>query len=409
MRQTIYAPGAQRLPGTGRTESALRRGRQALFALGLMLLAACATPTPPTARPDALLRDDLFAPPSVPVSADEIFALSEPMRRYLRTEIASQLKLHGSPNGLVEALYTRGQLKLEYDSTVTRNAAEAFAARSGNCLSLVVMTAAFAKELGLQVRYQSAYLEEAWTRSDDLLMRAGHVNIKLGPRLNDRANPLAQHTLVDFIPPNQLRSLPSREIPEQTIVAMYMNNRAVEAMIGGRLDDAYAWVRAALEASPDYLSAYNTLGIVYARRGHAALAEASFKHVLHADSKHTQAMANLADLYARQGRSAEAAALKEQLARLEPVAPFQHFSQGLAALKRNDAKSALDHFEREMARGGHSSEVLFWLGVAQFQLGNTEQGTRAMNQAMSSGTLRADKSSAAAKLTRLKSEHPRQP
>jgi hypothetical protein len=32
-----------------------------------------------------------------------------------------------------------------------------------------------------------------------------------------------------------------------------------------------------------------------------------------------------------------------------------------------------------------------------------------MNQAMSSGTLRADKSSAAAKLTRLKSEHPRQP
>jgi Flp pilus assembly protein TadD len=408
MRQTIFAPGAQRLPGTGRTETARRRGRRVLVALGLILLAACAAP-PPAPRPDALLRDDLFAPPSVPVSAEEIFALSEPMRRYLRTEIASQLKLHGSPNGLVEALYTRGQLKLEYDSTVTRNAAEAFAARSGNCLSLVVMTAAFAKELGLQVRYHSAYLEEAWSRSDDLLMRAGHVNIKLGPRLSDRANPLAQSTLVDFIPPNQLRSLPSREISEQTIVAMYMNNRAVEAMIGGRLDDAYAWVRAALEASPDHLAAYNTLGIVYARRGHAALAESSFTQVLKADAKHTQAMANLADLYARQGRTTEAAVLREQLARLEPVAPFQHFSQGLAALQRNDAKSALEHFEREMARGGYSSEVLFWLGVAQFQLGNTEQGARAMNQALTSGTLRADKSSAAAKLTRLKSERTQAP
>jgi TolA-binding protein len=101
--------------------------------------------------------------------------------------------------------------------------------------------------------------------------------------------------------------------------------------------------------------------------------------------------------------------LREQLARLEPVAPFQHFSQGLAALQRNDAKSALEHFEREMARGGYSSEVLFWLGVAQFQLGNTEQGARAMNQAMTSGTLRADKSSAAAKLTRLKSERTQAP
>lgn len=407
MRQTILAPGAQRLPGNGRTESALRRGRQVLCALGLTLLAACATPPAPAPRPDALLRDDLFAPPSVPVNAGEIFALSEPMRRYLRTEIASQLRLHGTPNGLVEALYTKGKLRLEYDSTVTRNAAEAFEARSGNCLSLVVMTAAFAKELGLQVRYQSAYLEEAWSRSDDLLMRAGHVNITLGPRMNDRTNPLAQSTLVDFIPPNQLRSLPSREIPETTIVAMYMNNRAVEAMINGRLDDAYAWVRAALETSPDYLSAYNTLGIVYARRGHAVLAESAFSYVLAADAKHTQAMANLADLYARQGRTAEAATLREQLVRLEPVAPFQHFTQGLAALQRSDAKSALEHFEREMERGGYSSEVLFWLGVAQFQLGNTEQGARAMNQALASGTLRADRNSAAAKLTRLKSERAR--
>lgn len=403
MRQTIFAPGAQRLPGNGRTESALRRGRQALFALGLTLLAACASPPRPTPPPEELLRDDLFAPPSVRISSAEIFALSEPMRRYLHAEIAAQLKLHGVPNGLVEALYTRGKLRLEYDSTVTRNAAEAFAARSGNCLSLVVMTAAFAKELGLQVRYQSAYLEEAWSRSDDLLMRAGHVNIVLGPRMNDRTNPLAQSTLIDFIPPNQLRSLPSREIPEETIVAMYMNNRAVEAMIGGRLDDAYGWVRAALAADPAYVSAYNTLGIVYARRGHVALAETAFGHVLSLDAKHTQALANLADLYARQGRAAEASALRERLATLEPIAPFQHFNQGLSALRRGDARGAVGHFEREVERGGYSGEVLFWLGVAQLQLGDTAQGIHHMNQALSSGSLRADQSNAAAKLTRLKS------
>ena len=51
---------------------------------------------------------------------------------------------------------------------MTRNAAEAFDARSGNCLSLVIMTAAFAKELGLPVRYQNVFVDEAWSRSGDL-------------------------------------------------------------------------------------------------------------------------------------------------------------------------------------------------------------------------------------------------
>jgi len=42
------------------------------------------------------------------------------------------------------------------------------------------MTAAFAKELGLQVRYQSAYITEAWRRKGDLLLLNGHVNVTLG-------------------------------------------------------------------------------------------------------------------------------------------------------------------------------------------------------------------------------------
>ena len=81
-----------------------------------------------------------------------MFALSDEMRRYLRTELAGPIRAKGRQSGLIEALYGKGQLKLDYDSSMTRNAAQAFAARSGNCLSLVIMTAAFAKELGLARR-----------------------------------------------------------------------------------------------------------------------------------------------------------------------------------------------------------------------------------------------------------------
>jgi len=393
-----------------RTPVAALRGRRfaacrALTApLALLIaLAGCATAPPPPPRIETLLHDELFAPSAVTIDAKEIFAVSEPMKQYLRTEIASQAKSNGLQGGLVAALYSRGQLKLEYDSSRTRTAAEAFDARAGNCLSLVVMTAAFAKELGLQVRYQSAYVEETWSRNGNLLLRAGHVNITLGPKLQDRASRTARAITIDFLPSHEAQNLRASEIPEQTIVAMFMNNRAVEALVRGQLDDAYAWARAALQRSHDFLPAYNTLGIVYTRRGHKGLAEASFRQVLERDPKHTRAMANLAEIYAGDGREAEAAALRAELARLEPEPPLHLYNISMAAIQRMDYRAARDLFAREAARSGYSTEVSYWLGVSLYLLGEHEQARFSLKHALESGATRSDREFYSAKLARLKS------
>ncbi|MDQ6638649.1 MAG: hypothetical protein M3Z15_03165, partial [Pseudomonadota bacterium] len=108
------------------------------------LLAGCAA-APPAAPPDALLADRLFAPPQESVRSDDIFAMSDAMRRYLQVDIARQLRTEGAQEGLVQALQQHAQLKLEYDAARTKNAAATFDSRTGNCLSLVIMTAAFAK------------------------------------------------------------------------------------------------------------------------------------------------------------------------------------------------------------------------------------------------------------------------
>ena len=107
------------------------------------------------------------------------------MRRYLEVEIADRLHQQGTQKGLVAALYAKGELKLDYDSTMTRNAAEAFEARSGNCLSLVIMTAAFAKELQLDVHYQSVFTDETWARRGDIQFSIDHVNVSLGKRVSE--------------------------------------------------------------------------------------------------------------------------------------------------------------------------------------------------------------------------------
>ena len=110
-----------------------------------VLLAACATPHQRTAPPPFLFNDSAFSAPSERISADDVFALNDQMRHYLRTSIASQLNVMGMQQGLISALYEKDQLKLQYDVSMTRNASQAFDARAGNCLSLVIMTAAFAR------------------------------------------------------------------------------------------------------------------------------------------------------------------------------------------------------------------------------------------------------------------------
>ena len=98
----------------------------------VILLSACATTPPP--QPAPLLENQLFAPPTERVGTDDALKVSEAMRHYLAVEISDQIRTKGAQAGLVDALYRRAQLKLEYDAATTKTAAEALGARSGNCL-----------------------------------------------------------------------------------------------------------------------------------------------------------------------------------------------------------------------------------------------------------------------------------
>lgn len=370
-------------------------------ALVCVLLSACAaTPDRRIQPADTLFRDELFVPPSQPIVAADIFALSEPMQRYLKNEIAGQLRVLGPQHGLISALYQKEQLKLQYDSSMTRNASEAFDARAGNCLSLVIMTAAFAKAVGLQVRFQSAYLEETWNRSGDLLVRSGHVNVTLDRRMSESLGPSTSLT-IDFLPQENLRGLRSHQIEEDTIVAMYMNNKAVEALANGRADDAYAWARQAILRDPEFLGSHNTLGVIYMRRGDLAQATKVFSYLLERDPVNARAMSNLAQVLAREGRMAESEVLLQRLAKIEPIGPFHYFNLGMAAMEQQKFREARDLFAKEVARADYQSEFHFWLAVANYKLGDVEPARKHMKQALANSLSRKDQDLYAAKLAWL--------
>jgi tetratricopeptide (TPR) repeat protein len=373
-----------------------------LLVAAALLLGACAQAPLRSAQSPSLLADQLFAAPTEAIRTDDVFAMSGAMRRYLAVDIADALRVDGKQAGLIEALRERAKLKLEYDAARTKNAADTFADRTGNCLSLVIMSAAFAKSLDLPVSFRSAYLDESWSRSGNLLVASGHVNITVGRRLIDaRTQRDLSPITIDFLPPEAIGGLRSREIDEATIVAMYANNRAAEALAAGRLDDAYAWSAESVRRDPAFAGALNTLGVVYLHHGDLAEAARVFERVLASEPKDTRVLANLAETYARQGRKADEQAMRQRLVAIEPYPPFYFFNLGMEAMRHEDYAVARELFAREVARADSYHEFQFWLGVADWRLGDEAAARRHLALAVDTSLTRSQHDLYAAKLAWL--------
>lgn len=357
-----------------------------------------------TMDPEQNFNDTAFRPPSAPTVTD-VFALSEAMKHFLDVEIEPQLSQMGRLEGLINAIMTTDQLKLKYDASRTRTAADAFDRRAGNCISLIIMTAALAKDLNLTVQYQQVYADEIWSRNGDILLRSGHVNLTLRRRQMDESSlwfARSNTYTVDFLSDEDVRGYRSSVIEEHTVVAMFMNNRAAETLARGQLDDAYWWAREAIVRDADFLPAYNTLAVIYRRHGDLARAEQLSRRLLALEPENPTFIANLASVLKAAGRDREAIALLQELQRVEPYPPFHFMDLGRVALGRGDLKAAIELFKRELARDQYYHAAHFGLADAYNRLGDITRAQEHLTAAMEYSDTHRDHDLYAAKLERLR-------
>ena len=395
-------PSSLRLPGRWRVVPGL--ARIALLAAPL-LLAACATSTPSLPAPPPGVFDDAhFGRPAEPVSADAVFDFTPEMRAFLNSTILPLARLKGPRQALTDALYNRSKLQLEYESSTTRTAAQAFEARQGNCLSLVIMTGAFAKAMDMKITYQQVSTDEMWSRSGGMYFMSGHVNMMLERRFADSTGKFERNDIytIDFMPAEN-SGLKARPIAENTVLAMFMNNRAAEAMVAGQLDDAYWRVREAVRLDPNFLSAYNTLGVIYLRHGDAAHAQQVLQYALGGSPDNPRILANYAEALHALGRTSEELETRKRLALVEPTPPFYWFVRGQAALRAGDLEGARKLFLKELDRAPDYHEFHYALAVADFGLGRLDEARSEMAIALQDAVKRTDHDLYAAKLDKLKS------
>jgi tetratricopeptide (TPR) repeat protein len=254
------------------------------------------------------------------------------------------------------------------------------------------------------VNYQSVIIDDSWSRHGGLYLLSGHVNLVLGLRPVNQVSgtDVDRALVVDFLPDARASKRYTRPLDEEEIVMMYQNNRAAESLVEGKIDDAYWWARAATSGNPRMALAYNTLGVVYERHGDLAMAEKAYRAALSREPENVVALRNLEPVLMALGRPEEAKEVAQRVARIEPIAPFQYFNQGVTAYQQGKYSAAKDLFAREVKRAPYYDEFHFWLAASLLKLGEVQEAREQLSLAADTSTRKDTRNLYNAKLAHLR-------
>ncbi|MDA9901927.1 hypothetical protein N9D99_05385 [Gammaproteobacteria bacterium] len=226
---------------------------------------------------------------------------------------------------LLLLLYGSDGLALRYAPEVTHTAIESFAARQGNCLSVMNLFVAMARYAGIDANFQTVKVRPNWDRRGNLVVLSQHINAtgRFGPH---------RRYVSDFTPEVSLQQFTSTTLTDVQARSLYFTNIGVEALIEGNSEEALDFLKNALFLDPDSSVAWNNIGAIYSDLGNSELTEFSYKMSVLKDSNSMSAIGNLAKFYRKNGQLARAKQYDRAIERFNETNPYFFYSQGSAAL-----------------------------------------------------------------------------
>ena len=354
----------------------------------VLLSCACAPVRAPAPfDPRSLFDDAAFRPVEISPKPAELLALPRADLERFRAEFAERLEGAGSKRLAFVAYIHDLYAKLQYDDTTGR-AADVLETGRGNCLGLALLTAALAEELRIPYVFQEVLAPPVWDRRNGMMLVNKHVDVwvfdPVRPgdeyRMDLRRVELKRTaSIVDFFPMSA--SYPAAYLDNDRVIAMFYGNRAAEALIDERLDEAYAYARQALDVDPGFAAGWNLLGLVYAHRG-LELAEGTYLYAQALAPDELTVVNNLAVWYERAGRPDEAARWRARVDAASAKNPFQDFDRGELAFTKGDYRTAAILYRRAANADPYQHEFQFGLFKALWMQGRRDRAVEALRRAI---------------------------
>jgi len=341
-------------------------------------LAGCQTTNQTTAsHPYELLNQPQFR--SMPVeSQKEIFALDPDIRSNLD-------RLFGDEDGsvmrakqLMAFLMKNGDNAMSYQSGANLTASETFRNLNANCLSLSILAHSMSEYVGLKSQFQRVMIPEFWDQSHGYSLLTGHVNLKVSQK-RLRNNGYYSYSLtepdsliVDFDPNSRQQHFKTEYITKDRITAMFYNNKGAIALIERNYDQAFSYMKAAIELDPEYSSSWGNLGVLLRASGAMESAEKAYDHAYELDNNVT-ALGNLAILYRMTARENKAANIESRLEQRRAANPYYQIMLGNEAFESHDLNGALAHYRKARTLDPQLHFSYFGIAKVYYMLGDSSK------------------------------------
>ena len=237
-----------------------------------------------------------------------------------------------------------------YSATYT--AQQALDSNSGNCLSLAILTTAYAQLANITITYSEMTNAPVYSRQGQFEFESGHVVSQLHNPSFVPQNGIQYATkptiVIDYFPSKE--NWQGDALSKDQFIAMYYRNLSADALAENKLSDA-AWL--AIESfhyAPNDLAGINLMAVIYRRMGQIQQAQTLYQHGLtiaeQNGRQNLHLLSNYLLLLNHQGKTQEAAKISALVEQANDPSPFRWLNLANDALMARQLKKAMRYFKK---------------------------------------------------------------
>lgn len=247
----------------------------------------------------------------------------------------------------------------------THNATQAMEHRSGNCLSLALLTTALAKLVDLNVGYRMVHTAPVFEKHRNIVLSSAHVQtiiydedfVEVPGEFYIRKPGI----VIDYFPSTS--NISGRYISETQFLAMYYQNMSATALLDNNLFTAYWNIKQAAVLDSESENTQNTLAVIHRRMGDSLTAEKIYLQMMDSERETVSVLENYELLLRLAGRLDEAKSVEDRIAKLDDPNPYNWLEAAYMAKNEGSDDKAILYLEKVIEKAPYVLEAYKLLSV----------------------------------------------
>lgn len=293
------------------------------------------------------------------IQEKELLLLNDEMKRFVDQHVDRSQPLRQQVHSLYLALRSPEFLDLEYFPNKTFTAKEVFEQGQANCLGFSSLFIAMARYADIDARYQLISKNPSWNKRGQLVQLNIHVNV-IVPLPGD------YHYVIDIDPQPIQRWDNQHFVSDDTAVALYYNNLAIDALIQRDLSQAYAYLINAIKLAPEQELLWTNLGTVLRKNNQPVEAAEIYDVALKINPRSNTAINNLSVLYSAIGEEEKATFYADQIRRYRNRNPYYHYQLSLQAQQSGNYEQAISHMKDAIKQKDSEADFYYVISKIYF-------------------------------------------